>query len=91
MHSTIGAFSAGVPVVPMAYSRKFNGLFVDTLKYDAMADMKASTDEETLDIIKTAFSNREHLKEIIKSRMTGVVAERKAMLMNELKTFFDLK
>lgn len=40
MHSTIAAFSSGVPVVPMAYSRKFNGLFGDTLNYPCVADMK---------------------------------------------------
>ncbi|WP_145198855.1 polysaccharide pyruvyl transferase family protein [Sphingobium sp. B2] len=27
MHACIGAYSAGVPVVPVAYSRKFGGLF----------------------------------------------------------------
>lgn len=32
MHACIGAFSAGVPVVPTAYSRKFAGLF-DQLDY----------------------------------------------------------
>ena len=32
MHSTIGAFSAGVPVIPFSYSRKFEGLF-QSLKY----------------------------------------------------------
>jgi colanic acid/amylovoran biosynthesis protein len=39
MHACIGAFSSGVPVVPMAYSRKFNGLF-QSLGYTALADMK---------------------------------------------------
>ncbi len=32
MHATIGAFSAGVPVVPFSYSRKFEGLF-ESLSY----------------------------------------------------------
>lgn len=27
MHATIGAFSAGVPVIPISYSRKFEGLY----------------------------------------------------------------
>jgi polysaccharide pyruvyl transferase WcaK-like protein len=39
MHSTIGAFSAGVPVIPVAYSRKFNGLF-NTLEYPYYIDAK---------------------------------------------------
>lgn len=37
MHACIGAFSTGVPVVPIAYSRKFNGLF-ETLGYQHFID-----------------------------------------------------
>lgn len=33
MHACIAAYSAGVPVVPIAYSRKFSGLFQGVLKY----------------------------------------------------------
>lgn len=33
MHACIAAFSSGVPVVPVAYSRKFQGLFGDLLGY----------------------------------------------------------
>ena len=40
MHSTIGAISSGVPVIPVAYSRKFNGLY-GTLEYPYMIDAKA--------------------------------------------------
>lgn len=91
MHSTIGAFSAGVPVVPMAYSRKFNGLFVDTLQYDAMADMKILSTEEVMSVVQKAFANRERLSKIINERMNGVVAERKNRLFYCLKYFFNLK
>ena len=37
MHACIAAFSSGVPVVPMAYSRKFAGLF-GTLGYMRTVD-----------------------------------------------------
>ncbi len=40
MHSAIGATSSGVPVIPVAYSRKFNGLF-ETLGYPYYIDAKA--------------------------------------------------
>lgn len=33
MHACIAAFSSGVPVIPVAYSRKFTGLFDDLLGY----------------------------------------------------------
>jgi polysaccharide pyruvyl transferase WcaK-like protein len=42
MHACIAAFSAGVPVVPMAYSRKFAGLF-GSLGYDRTVDCAAET------------------------------------------------
>lgn len=91
MHATIGAFSSGVPVVPMAYSRKFNGLFVDTLQYDAMVDMKKQDDEEILSVIKDAFSRRLELKNIIRQRMEGVVSERRKLLIDDLTKFFNLE
>jgi len=34
MHACIAAFSSGVPVIPIAYSRKFAGLFEGVLEYD---------------------------------------------------------
>lgn len=51
MHACIGAYSAGVPIVPVAYSRKFNGLF-GTLNYPYFVDGKAtSTDAAFADIV----------------------------------------
>lgn len=61
MHATIGAFSSGVPVVPMAYSRKFRGLF-GTIGYDHIVDCTAEPGEQILDKIMTAFDNRAQLE-----------------------------
>ena len=90
MHATIGAFSSGVPVVPMAYSRKFNGLFVDTLQYDTMVDMKTDVDDTILSKVKMAFHNKEMLKQTIEQRMNGVVAERRKLLIRDLTNFLNL-
>lgn len=90
MHSTIGAFSSGVPVVPMAYSRKFNGLFEETLDYHCMTDLKVQTKEEILVTIKDAFDKREELKEIINNRMNTIVKEREQLLYDELCKFFKI-
>lgn len=84
MHATIAAFSSSVPVVPMAYSRKFNGLFNDTLQYNYVVDMKNMTDTEILVNIKNAFGNREILQEMIEERLNGVVEERKTKLLEDL-------
>jgi polysaccharide pyruvyl transferase WcaK-like protein len=91
MHAAIAAFSSGVPVYPMAYSRKFNGLFLDTLTYPYMGDMKTQDNDEILAEIKNAFSKRDELKNIIQDRMNGVVAEREELLKKHLIEFLQLK
>ena len=90
MHATIGAFSAGVPVVPMAYSRKFNGLFSDTLQYPHLADLKTTSEKEILDVTKNSFEKREELKSVVNERMNGVVRERGKMMTDDLKKFFGI-
>lgn len=90
MHSTIAAFSSGVPVVPMAYSRKFNGLFIDTLGYNHMVDLKVDSEEEVLNKVKALYESRNGLKEEISSANSGIVEERKQLLVNDLKHFFHI-
>lgn len=90
MHSTIAAFSSGVPVVPMAYSRKFNGLFVDTLQYPYIVDLKEHFASDIFFIIKNVYKKRQELKNIIYKRMNGIVEERKKILIKELKIFLNL-
>lgn len=60
MHACIAAFSSGVPVVPLAYSRKFNGLFA-ALGYSWLADAKAMTTEQAFAAILDGFANRRGL------------------------------
>ncbi len=90
MHATIAAFSSGVPVFPMAYSRKFNGLFVDTLQYKYMGDMIAQKDEEILQNIKDAYTHSSKLKEIIDDRMSTTVEERRKLLIKNLEHFLGV-
>ncbi|MET1414848.1 polysaccharide pyruvyl transferase family protein [Roseibium sp. HPY-6] len=62
MHACIAAFSSGVPVVPMAYSRKFEGLF-GTLGYDRTTDCQSETEDKIVSSIMTGYRNRLILKE----------------------------
>ncbi|MDD2943573.1 MAG: polysaccharide pyruvyl transferase family protein [bacterium] len=62
MHACIAAFSSGVPCVPMAYSRKFAGLF-NTMNYVHVADCTKETQAQVVSRMKTAFSGREQLRE----------------------------
>lgn len=57
MHACIAAFSAGVPVVPMAYSRKFNGLF-GTLCYSQVADCRTGSQAAIVEKINVAVKER---------------------------------
>lgn len=89
MHSTIAAFSSGVPVVPMAYSRKFNGLFNDTLQYPYIVDMKSELLDESLATIKTEFSNRVSLLNEINEKNNTIVKKRKDILYDEILKYLN--
>lgn len=64
MHATIASFSSGVPVIPVSYSRKFEGLY-NSLDYPyVISATKLSTEEaviKTLDWIE----KKDYLKEIV--------------------------
>lgn len=61
MHACIGAFSAGVAVVPIAYSRKFNGLF-QSLGYDYFVDGRASDTQSAIEKVMAWFAARDQLQ-----------------------------
>lgn len=57
MHACIAAFSTGVPVVPMAYSRKFAGLF-GTLGYNRTVDCINGNEDEIFAAVVEGFDAR---------------------------------
>ncbi|MAU53322.1 MAG: polysaccharide pyruvyl transferase [Roseovarius sp.] len=72
MHACIAAFSSGVPVVPMAYSRKFAGLF-GSLGYDETVDCTSLSAEEILARIFDAYGRRADLARTQKAALaTGL-------------------
>jgi polysaccharide pyruvyl transferase WcaK-like protein len=72
MHATIGAFSSGVPVVPISYSRKFEGLF-GALGYDWLVRRDMTTDQ-ALAMILNGFENRARLATDIASATPAINA-----------------
>jgi len=64
MHSTIAAFSSGVPVVPVSYSRKFVGLF-GSLGYSFVVDGKETSNDDAIDFIVSTFMNRQQITDAI--------------------------
>lgn len=61
MHACIAAMTTGVPVMPVAYSRKFSGVF-GTVGYQHTADCKTESAEDILAKVKYGFENRAQLK-----------------------------
>lgn len=57
MHATIGAVSCGVPTVPIAYSRKFSGVFGSIDYSYTLEAYQNATEEELLKLIFTYFDN----------------------------------
>lgn len=81
MHACIAAFSSGVPVLPMAYSRKFNGLF-NSLGYRHVIDCLNTSQEEALRQLIDGFAARDALRdqitranELAQTRLDGYVAD----------------
>lgn len=89
MHSTIAAFSSGVPVVPMAYSRKFNGLFKETLNYDFMGDLVNETNDVVFNSVIKGYENREKLSDHIQNSLKDIVKPRLEILKKDLAEFFN--
>lgn len=61
MHACIAAFSSGVPVLPLAYSRKFAGLF-GTLGYDLNADCRSESEDQIMEKLQASVAKRSELR-----------------------------
>jgi polysaccharide pyruvyl transferase WcaK-like protein len=73
MHACIAALSSGVPVLPIAYSRKFAGLF-GTLGYHHTADCRTETGPEIMARLRAAFANRAGLKAEAEAAAAAAIA-----------------
>lgn len=82
MHACIGAFSAGTPVVPVAYSRKFDGLF-GMLGYDRMLPVRGYDDTGAVAFVLDALDRRAELAATAArgmEKVTGLLANYRAAL-----------
>jgi polysaccharide pyruvyl transferase WcaK-like protein len=62
MHACIAAFSAGVAVIPISYSRKFSGLFEGTLDYRHFVPERGLSNREALALIEAKLLDVAELK-----------------------------
>ena len=87
MHATIAAFSSGVPVVPMAYSRKFEGLF-GSLGYDRVVDCTSQSAETIRTAIAAAFDDRQTVAAEV-AQALAIGRDRLGVYRNKLAQIFD--
>lgn len=73
MHACIGAYSAGVPVVPVAYSRKFDGLF-GMLGHRWMLPVSGMDTDMAVDYVLKALDERDAIALAQKEGMKRVDA-----------------
>lgn len=73
MHACIAAFSSGVPVVPVSYSRKFEGLF-GSLGYQRVVPFTGMATAPALAFTLDALADRDTLKAEIAQGLTQVAA-----------------
>ena len=76
MHATIGAFSAGVSTIPVAYSRKFSGLF-NHLRYMHVVDLLELETQQAIDHTINSILHYDKLKDDVNSSLYIVKEESK--------------
>lgn len=86
MHACIAAYSSGTPVLPVAYSRKFKGLF-DMVEYDLVLPTTGLTASEAVRATLAALENSASLSDKIASG-SRLVDELVAVYEQDLRRLF---
>lgn len=87
MHACIAAISSGVPVLPMAYSRKFNGLFLETLCYPHLIDLKTMDETDIVSIFADCYNSRKSIREQITEIQEKIINVEKSRMINLISDF----
>lgn len=88
MHATVAAFSMKVPTIPVAYSRKFQGLY-GSLGYDYVIDAKKETLEDAITKTFDYLKNRLLLKKDIEKSLSIVHKKNNEFVSSLSKIFFE--
>ena len=90
MHACIAAFSAGVPVLLLGYSRKFSGLFSETLKYPYLIDLTNGFSKGSIiQIVYNMLKNLSQIKSDILNKNKDIVSPRLDILKRTLKDIIN--
>jgi polysaccharide pyruvyl transferase WcaK-like protein len=86
MHACIAALSSGVAVLPIAYSRKFQGVF-GSLGYPMVADCRSESAEDIIQKSIDAYNQRDSLRDAIEAALS-IIDEKLARYENVLLRCF---
>lgn len=86
MHCCIGAYSSGVPVFTLGYSRKFNGLFNETLNYYHGSDLRVDNIPQTLKNLDNFLTNLSNIKKEMPSRLKQIAQYRELLISSFTNT-----
>lgn len=86
MHSTIAAFSTGVPVVPFSYSRKFEGLYND-YDYEYLINGKELSTSDAINATKTYINNYLEIRNSVNNKQV-LISEKKQQLLKFIESIF---
>lgn len=84
MHATIGAFSMGIPVVAVSYSRKFQGLY-KSLEYPYVIDTKLTSLEEAMGLTTTVIEKSIDIRLKVENSL-NIVKRKQQHFLNQLES-----
>lgn len=82
MHCCIAAYSSGVPIYPLAYSRKFRGLFKDELKYPYGAELVDSDADTIVSGLQDVLTGIPAIQAEMPGRLETVASYKKSFLID---------
>ncbi len=83
MHSCIAAISHNIPTVPLAYSRKFMGVFDSVKESECVADLKLLNSEEIYQHIEKLFCQRTEIAQRLQIRIPEIKQQVLSMLFSK--------
>ena len=89
MHATIAALSAGIPVIPFSYSRKFEGLF-NSLDYPYVVEGTKWSTEDAIVTTKKWISDMSDIKKRIVNCKKELEEKNNYLLNHYTKTIKSL-
>jgi polysaccharide pyruvyl transferase WcaK-like protein len=87
MHCCIAAYSSGVPIYPLAYSRKFKGLFKEELDYPYGAELVSDEAVSIVEGLDQLFDNFNHVRSEMPQRLEVVGGYRNDLVEALSKVF----